>query len=671
MFKSMIYSLIVVVLLFAYMSTYADAAGPVLGTLTTTNSSGRTGSYYLPSGYDQGVKPLLVLYHGTGGSGSDMVNSFRDLAESHGFIIVAPDSRRSPGGEYTWEVGTSPGEVTEDYTHTQNCIAEVDAIANVGFDPSYKMAAGFSGGGSSAPYFATREAGFTHFAILHGGVFVGGLGSNKIRGWLSTGDSDTTRTPDMMRSYYYVLVAAGFTDLMLNFYSGGHSLLSDEISALIDWWLDKGFVTWILVQNPSDTAANIKLTFMTPDGATEYTDPSPLNANTRRTYKVNDHVSGKDVSTKVESTNGVGIISERAMYWYDPTDQYWEEGHDAVGVTSTSTIWYLAEGCTNGFDTWILVQNPSGSSANIKLTFMTPEGAIQYADPTPISVSTRRTYKVNNYVSGNDVSTKVESTNGVGIIAERAMYWYDSTGQYLKGGHDAAGVTSASTVWYLAEGCTRGFDTWILVQNPSGSSANIKLTFMTPEGATQYADPTPLAANTRRTYKVNNYVPGKDVSTKVESTNGIGIIAERAMYWYDSSGQNWQGGHDAAGVTSTSTVWYLAEGCTRGFDTWILVQNPSGSSANIKLTFMTPIGATQYTDPIPLSANTRRTYKVNDYVSNNDVSTKVESTNGIGIIAERAMYWYDSSGQNWQGGHDAAGVTSTSTVWYLAEGCTR
>ncbi|MFA6529161.1 MAG: hypothetical protein WCT46_06520, partial [Candidatus Gracilibacteria bacterium] len=217
---------------------YEEPARSVLGTLTTANSVGRTGSYYLPEGYNLEEKPLLVVYHGTNGDGLQMLNYFVDLAEEKSFIIVAPDSRISPNGDYTWEVGSSEGEVTEDYTHMTDCIAEVAAISGVSFDEDFVMAAGFSGGASSAPYYATNENWFTHFAILHGGVFTGGMGDNIIPGWLSTGDSDTLRTPDMFEGYVADLEDAGYTDLTYNVYSEGHELGDLELRELVEWWLE-------------------------------------------------------------------------------------------------------------------------------------------------------------------------------------------------------------------------------------------------------------------------------------------------------------------------------------------------------------------------------------------------------------------------------------------------
>lgn len=208
----------------------------VEGALATTNSIGRAGAYYLPGGYAGATLPMLVAIHGTGGSGSVMVAAFRALADERRFLVVAPDSRRSPAGEFTWEVGTRPGEVSEDYRHALACADEVGAMPSVSVDRGRVLIAGFSGGASMAPYLATNDDRFGAFAVLHGGVFPGGLGAHAARGWISTGESDSIRTAEAQRRHESDLRAAGL-DVTARTFPGGHGLGEAELRGLVDWWL--------------------------------------------------------------------------------------------------------------------------------------------------------------------------------------------------------------------------------------------------------------------------------------------------------------------------------------------------------------------------------------------------------------------------------------------------
>jgi len=458
------------------------------------------------------------------------------------------------------------------------------------------------------------------------------------------------------------------------------------------WYLAEGstngFYTWILVQNPNDSDAVVRLTYMDEDGNTKSEDVT-VSAHSRFTRLVNS-VSGMDgkngVSTKVQSLNNVGIICERAMYWNVSVPSgdegcatvQWAGGHCSTGVTSTSDAWYLAEGSTDGFETWILVQNPNDSDASVRLTYMDEGGNTKSEDVTVLSHSrfTRLVNSVSEMDGKNGVSTKVQSLNNVGIICERAMYWNVSvpsgdegcaTVQWA-GGHCSTGVTSTSDIWYLAEGSTRGFYTWILVQNPNNSDALVRLTYMDEDGNTKSEDVT-VYSQSRFTRLIND-IPEMDekygVSTKVQSLNNVGIICERAMYWNVSvpcgeEGQNvqWAGGHCSTGVTSTSDIWCLAEGSTRGFYTWILIQNPNDSDASVRLTYMDEDGNTKSED-VMVYSRSRFTRLINDIPEMDEkygVSTEVRSLNNVGIIAERSVYWDVIEGEGWADGTCSSGCT--------------
>ena len=49
------------------------------------------------------------------------------------------------------------------------------------------------------------------------------------------------------------------------------------------------------------------------------------------------------MATRVQSTNSVPVVVERAQYWpYSPPE--WYEAHNSFGVTQPGTHWGLAEG---------------------------------------------------------------------------------------------------------------------------------------------------------------------------------------------------------------------------------------------------------------------------------------------------------------------------------------
>jgi hypothetical protein len=210
--------------------------------------------------------------------------------------------------------------------------------------------------------------------------------------------------------------------------------------------------------------------------------------------------------------------------------------------------------------------------------------------------------------------------------------------------------------WYLAEGSTgHGFEEYILVQNSATVAAHASMTFMTPSGPSS-PFPVTVPPDSRVTVRVNDIVPGTDVSTRVEADRDI--ICERSMYW-----GNRIEGTDSIGVQAPSYAWYLAEGTTaHGFDTFLLVQNPGDRDAEVDVTYMTPEG------PVPkpaftVPAGSRRTINVGDDLPSSDVSIKVVSDKRV--IAERSMYW-----DGMRGGHDSIGTSGPARRWFLAEGST-
>ena len=328
---------------------------------------------------------------------------------------------------------------------------------------------------------------------------------------------------------------------------------------LYNWYLAEGstgiseegyFETWVLVQNPGGTAAEVTLTYMTPSGAIE--GPTlTLDPNTRQSVNVADTLDNVwSVSTRV--TSDQPVIAERSMYWNTP-EVYRQAAHDSIGVSAAARTWFLAEGCTGiseegYFETWVLVQNPGGTAAEVTLTYMTPSGAIEGPTLT-LDPNTRQSVNVADTLDNVwSVSTRVTSDQPV--IAERSMYW-NTPEVYRQAAHDSIGVSAAARTWFLAEGCTgiseEGyFETWVLVQNPGGTAAEVTLTYMTPSGAIEGPTLT-LDPNTRQSVNVADTLDNVwSVSTRVTSDQPV--IAERSMYWNTPEVYR-QAAHDSIGVS--------------------------------------------------------------------------------------------------------------------------
>jgi len=213
---------------------------PLEGEFTAKNESGRTGWYFVPERKPDVVVPILVGLHGTNGDGHEMITTFRELAAKRGFAIVSPSSNFvSEASAYTWRVGDKPNDFPDDYRHVKACLDELLSHSEVAFDTRRVLAVGFSGGASSAPFLATNTEPYTAFAVLHGGVFMGGLGARHVPGWFSTGSADSLRPPPHVQSQMDPMARAGF-DVVYREFPGGHETSTEETTALVDWWLGTG-----------------------------------------------------------------------------------------------------------------------------------------------------------------------------------------------------------------------------------------------------------------------------------------------------------------------------------------------------------------------------------------------------------------------------------------------
>ncbi len=299
------------------------------------------------------------------------------------------------------------------------------------------------------------------------------------------------------------------------------------------------FYEYICIQNPNSISATVSVTFMDPNGNTVATAVT-IAPTSRETVNVGNHISG-EVSTLVTCEN-TNINAERVMY-RNGGGIDWIAGHCSTGALSAAGTWYFAEGYTGSdFDEFICIQNPHAATAEVTVTYMQPDGTTTTSDMT-VGPTTRETINVEQTVSG-EVSVQLQSTNGVGIVGERVIYWDKNDITWI-GAHCCPGATANSTTKYFAEGYTASdFDEYICIQNPNSTSAEVAVTFMAPNGTTVATTRT-IGPATRDTVNVSQYVSG-EVSTQLTTTNGVGFVAERSMYW-DRGGIDWVGGHCSNG----------------------------------------------------------------------------------------------------------------------------
>ncbi len=286
-----------------------------------------------------------------------------------------------------------------------------------------------------------------------------------------------------------------------------------------------GFECWLLIQNPNDSEVGCQITYMVEDGS-PVSVTKTVPANSRKSFFMADDIGSKNASIKVVSERPV--IPERSMYRNNR-----REGHDSIGATSPASDCYLAEGTTaSGFTTYLLVQNPDPYQTEVLITYMTPSGPKEQP-PFMLPGNSRKTIKVNDVLPNTDFSTIVRGylyEYRQPILAERAMYWDNGTGEAC---HDSIGMPKLRSTFYLPDGQTSGErETWTLVQNPNDTAVKVEIIYMTPNGAGDVEVTDTVPARSRRSYNMAEKIPGGRAAIMVTSkTKGKKIACERAMYW--------------------------------------------------------------------------------------------------------------------------------------------
>lgn len=414
---------------------------------------------------------------------------------------------------------------------------------------------------------------------------------------------------------------------MMNVYTGWGSEpppATPYESFLAEGCTGYGFETWVLVANPNDKPATVYLSYMTDRGGRNR-EPVQVPARSRMTFNASSDIWAMSAGIRVGSDRPVFV--ERAMYWDGRV-----EGHDSTGTAAGATEWYLADGHTaDGFETWIEILNPGASSASAQITYFTPGGQVE-GPGIEVPAYSRRTVFASDAVPGSDVAARV--TSDARVVVERSMYW-----DGRRGGSGSMGVKAPSEEWYFAEGCTGwGFDTYLLFLNPGVTDAAVSLEFKTPSGTGGGIVKRKIVVPSRRrvTVRLNEVVPGADVSTTVRSDRPI--VAERSMLWRTAGGT---AGHATAGMTVPARELFMPEGCTaHGFDTWLLVQNPGQRASALSVYAMTGGGERKLLD-FELAPGARHSFKLNDYYQGN-LSIRVTATEPV--ACERSVYWRDRAG---------------------------
>jgi hypothetical protein len=438
------------------------------------------------------------------------------------------------------------------------------------------------------------------------------------------------------------------------------------------------FDTNIALLNHYIVPVTATLTFLR-SGQPPLTHTVQVPARTRRDVRPRNlpGLADAEFSTVIDSERPIAI--DRSMQWGGGNGSHGESGIASPGLT-----WYLAEGATmGGFNLFYLLQNPGPTEAVVNVTYLRGGGLPPLEKAYVVAANSRQNIWVDieqfdgpggpaPLLAAAEVSGVVESTNGVPIIVERAMY-LDRPGQPFAAGHNSAGITAPAVQWFLAEGATGPFfDLFVLIANPTDEVARVSVEYLRAVGG-------PLS----KTYDVparsrfNIWVDEEQfdglgqaladaaVSMTLTSANHVPIVVERAMWW-PGTGDTWHEAHNSRGATEAGARWAIADGVrdpASGTESFVLVANTSDHEARIQATYLFDDGFAAMTHltlpaksrgnmPLPIFANGGRELRYGVLVESTDIGG-----GRVGqIVVERATYRDGRNGARW-----AAGLNSLAT----------
>lgn len=318
-----------------------------------------------------------------------------------------------------------------------------------------------------------------------------------------------------------------FVERAMYFGQDGHSAAGVTTPATT-WYLAEGvsqppFETWILLQNPGSSATAVTLSFMKESGQ-EQAFTLSLAPSSRYSLYANEIIPNSAFSTRITSEQP--IVAERSVYLANGG------GHATAGSAVTSKTWYLAEGSTqDGFDSWLLIQNPGASRASLKISYLREQG-----DPVEqrvvVKATSRSAVNVRELLSGERFGVKVEADQE--IVVERATYFGGAADGRGTGAHASVGAPQVARTWYLAEGSTQPpFVEQVLLANPGREPARVRIDFIRGDSSVESRE-YELGALRRLTVDVNAEVPNAALSARVSSDQPI--VVERSSYFNGGSG---------------------------------------------------------------------------------------------------------------------------------------
>ena len=456
----------------------------------------------------------------------------------------------------------------------------------------------------------------------------------------------------------------------------GQALPQANVPTSTKWYFAEGraggfFQEFLTLENPNPVqTAQVQVQYLF-EGATGPAITHDVKPQSRYTVNVNGDLRfpyngvGHSLSMIVTSTNGVGIVAERPMYfsWHGINS-----GTDALGSTKLAQDFYFADvESERNYSSFVTILNPPGrKTANVSVTYIA-NGSQLGTKMLSVPPGQRGTTYPQAIGINRQAAMYVHSDQPV--VVERPMYFTTARSNIagpVTGAATVVGAQAPGTDWLFAEGYTgANFHEYLVLANFDPTvTANVTVKLEYSNGA---VNPTTVAVGPQSQYifdvnAASAAFPQSTTELSAEITSDAPIVVQRQEYFRFNG--NIPGGTDDIGEHGPAkTIYSFAEGYTAsGFTEFLTLQNPTTTSENVAVTlYMQNSIISQQV--VTVGPQTRVTLNINSIVvpiakanpaATYEVSMAVWAASGT-IVAERPMY-FNFHNMAW-GGTDVVGFT--------------
>jgi len=303
---------------------------------------------------------------------------------------------------------------------------------------------------------------------------------------------------------------------------------------------------------------------------------------------------------KVEERSGANVIGYGTMLGASAATQVDKpvDGEGAAECTAVaSTSWYFAEGSSAlDYDERLLIYNPFADEAVVQITTFGPRGDRSKANLSDVAVPSRSSVVVslNDFILRHPfLSVAVNATRGR-VVAWRALL--AKPDDRADGLQFSLGATAVAQEWHFPDGAVgNGYEETLALLNPTEEEAAVEISLVTNKEILQPPKLLELAVppQSSRSIALADFVQGRQkelgaVGAVVRSTNGVGVVAERTV-WYSTS--RLEGVASTVGSPVLADRWWLGPAAVAPQTDVVVVMNPGSTDVRVTITFLRRFGA--------------------------------------------------------------------------------